>query len=153
MDDFVGQVGQLVVSNANLAQQLATGKAQLATINGQQVLIRTAQSGAAVGSNMVLKTTQQQPQTAVKVIKSPTTSTAVGGPSNQASPTKVGQTTPAKLLTSPTKSTTVTSSASATNSAASATNVIQVSRATFVYACASFLYFLSFLFWLVILNF
>ncbi|KAE8752789.1 hypothetical protein FOCC_FOCC000527 [Frankliniella occidentalis] len=32
---------QLLVSNANLAQQLASGKFQLATVNGQQVLIRT----------------------------------------------------------------------------------------------------------------
>ncbi|CAH1403971.1 unnamed protein product [Nezara viridula] len=32
---------QIVVNNANLAQQLASGKATLATLNGQQVLIRT----------------------------------------------------------------------------------------------------------------
>ncbi|XP_049831961.1 nucleosome-remodeling factor subunit NURF301 isoform X2 [Schistocerca gregaria] len=37
--------GQFVVAGSNLAQQLASGKAQLATINGQQVLIRTAPPG------------------------------------------------------------------------------------------------------------
>lgn len=37
--------GQIVVSNAQLAQQLASGKAQIATIGGQQVLIRTAPAG------------------------------------------------------------------------------------------------------------
>lgn len=31
---------QVVVSNQNLAQQLVQGKVQVATINGQQVLIR-----------------------------------------------------------------------------------------------------------------
>ncbi|PSN39772.1 hypothetical protein C0J52_15320, partial [Blattella germanica] len=38
--------GQLVVSGSNLAAQLASGKAQLATIGGQQVLIRTVTPGA-----------------------------------------------------------------------------------------------------------
>lgn len=42
-----GQViaNQIVVNNAALAQQLATGKAQLATIGGQQVLLRSATAG------------------------------------------------------------------------------------------------------------
>ena len=38
-----GQVitaNQIVVNNPALAQQLASGKAQLATINGQQVILR-----------------------------------------------------------------------------------------------------------------
>ena len=43
---------QILVSNANLAQQLASGKVTIATINGQQVLVRTpnlpATSGAPV---------------------------------------------------------------------------------------------------------
>lgn len=38
--------GQLVVSGSNLAAQLASGKAQLATIGGQQVLIRTVTPGS-----------------------------------------------------------------------------------------------------------
>jgi hypothetical protein len=38
--------GQLVVSGSNLAAQLASGKAQLATIGGQQVFIRTVTPGA-----------------------------------------------------------------------------------------------------------
>ena len=37
---------QLVVSSTNFAAQLASGKAQLATIGGQQVLIRTVTPGA-----------------------------------------------------------------------------------------------------------
>jgi nucleosome-remodeling factor subunit BPTF len=38
--------GPLVVSGSNLAAQLASGKAQLTTIGGQQVLIRTVTTGA-----------------------------------------------------------------------------------------------------------
>lgn len=48
---------QIVVNNSSLAQQLASGKATFATINGQQVLIRTG------AGNLIL---QQQG------IKSPT---------------------------------------------------------------------------------
>lgn len=52
--------GQFVVTNTNLAQQLASGKAQLATIGGQQVLIRTAPPGTATavlqGGNAVMVT-------------------------------------------------------------------------------------------------
>lgn len=43
-----GQVisgNQIVVTNANLAQQLATGKAQLTTIGGHQVVIRSTPTG------------------------------------------------------------------------------------------------------------
>lgn len=36
---------QIVVNNAALAQQLASGKAQLATIGGQQVVIRSTPAG------------------------------------------------------------------------------------------------------------
>lgn len=59
---------QIIVSNPSLVQQLASGKATLATIQGQQVLIRAAPQSTA---NLVLKsvapvtTTPQQP--AVKV--------------------------------------------------------------------------------------
>lgn len=38
--------GPLVMSGSNLAAQLASGKAQLTTIGGQQVLIRTVTAGA-----------------------------------------------------------------------------------------------------------
>lgn len=130
------QVGQLVVSNANLAQQLATGKAQLATINGQQVLIRTAQSGATVGSNMILKT--QQPQTAVKVIKSPTTTssavaaTSSGASGNQTTPTK-GSPSPSKITSTPTKSTAVTNATITTTSTTNATSIMQVRSANFYF--------------------
>ncbi|XP_075219983.1 nucleosome-remodeling factor subunit NURF301 E(bx) isoform X3 [Lycorma delicatula] len=121
------QVGQLVVSNANLAQQLATGKAQLATINGQQVLIRTAQSSAAVSSNMILKT-QQQPQTAVKVIKSPTTTSSTvasgGASANQTSPTKTSP-SQGKVTSTPTKSTAVSNVTNTTTSTTNSTNIMQ----------------------------
>lgn len=36
---------QIVVNNAALAQQLASGKAQLATIGGHQVVIRSTPTG------------------------------------------------------------------------------------------------------------
>jgi nucleosome-remodeling factor subunit BPTF len=38
--------GSLVVGGSNFAAQLASGKAQLTTIGGQQVLIRTVTAGA-----------------------------------------------------------------------------------------------------------
>lgn len=58
-----GQVisgNQIVVTNANLAQQLATGKAQLATIGGHQVVIRNTSAGNqlvlnSTNSNIVVK--------------------------------------------------------------------------------------------------
>lgn len=37
--------GQIVVNNPALAQQLASGKAQLATIGGHQVIIRSTPTG------------------------------------------------------------------------------------------------------------
>lgn len=40
VNNFQIITNQIVVNNQNLAQQLATGKVQVATINGQQVLIR-----------------------------------------------------------------------------------------------------------------
>lgn len=90
---------QIVVSNQNLAQQLASGKATLATIQGQQVLIRAASGntlspgGLQVqgGTNLVLKTqTGTTPQT-VKVVKGPTPGVLT---KVQGSPLKTIQTTP-----------------------------------------------------------
>lgn len=79
---------QLVVSNPNLVQQLASGKATLTTINGQQVLIRTATAPNSTlapatpvqvqgASNVVLKTQPTGTAQAVKVVKSPQTSGVV----------------------------------------------------------------------------
>jgi len=42
---------QIVVTNPNLAQQLASGKAQLATIGGHQVVIRTTTGNQIVHLN------------------------------------------------------------------------------------------------------
>lgn len=75
---------QLVVSNPNLVQQLASGKATLTTINGQQVLIRTAAAPNSTlapatpvqiqgTSNVVLKTQPAGAAQTVKVVKSPQT--------------------------------------------------------------------------------
>lgn len=74
---------QLVVSNPNLVQQLASGKATLTTINGQQVLIRTATANSTLApatpvhvqgtSNVVLKTQPAGTAQTVKVVKSPQT--------------------------------------------------------------------------------
>lgn len=49
-----GQVisgNQIVVTNANLAQQLASGKAQLTTIGGHQVVIRSTPTGGQIVLN------------------------------------------------------------------------------------------------------
>ncbi|XP_063224982.1 nucleosome-remodeling factor subunit NURF301 isoform X2 [Bacillus rossius redtenbacheri] len=73
--------GQLVVSSGSLAAQLASGKAQLATIGGQQVLIRTSIPGtpllgaaglpplSATTGSLLIKTSGalQQPQAALQV--------------------------------------------------------------------------------------
>ncbi|XP_014598172.1 PREDICTED: nucleosome-remodeling factor subunit NURF301 isoform X1 [Polistes canadensis] len=54
---------QIVVTNANLAQQLASGKAQLTTLGGHQVVIRSTPTGNQIvqlnpsNSNMVVKNT------------------------------------------------------------------------------------------------
>lgn len=42
---------QIVVTNANLAQQLVSGKAQLATIGGHQVVIRSTAGNQIVHLN------------------------------------------------------------------------------------------------------
>lgn len=73
---------QIVVNNQNLAQQIASGKVQMATINGQQVLIRpTGNNQAQVvaqltpGNLTQLNSTQQtsvkQTTTTPQVEKSP----------------------------------------------------------------------------------
>ncbi|KAK9686188.1 PHD-finger [Popillia japonica] len=71
---------QIVVNNSNLAQQLASGKVQVATINGQQVLIRPtgnnqAQIVAQLTPSSVAQVSQVQqavlPQTQPVVTNSP----------------------------------------------------------------------------------
>ncbi|XP_039292245.1 nucleosome-remodeling factor subunit NURF301 isoform X2 [Nilaparvata lugens] len=96
------QVNQLVVNNPSLAQQLASGKATIATINGQQVLIRTAPTPgatAATGTPVLKPAPQQQPTmtAGVKVVKSATGATQVTAATVQ-SPVKAS---PAKVVTQP----------------------------------------------------
>ncbi|XP_044734089.1 nucleosome-remodeling factor subunit NURF301, partial [Chrysoperla carnea] len=59
-----GNVSQIVVSNPELAQQIASGKVQVATINGQQVLIRpTGNNQATIVAHLNPgPVIQQQPQ-------------------------------------------------------------------------------------------
>ena len=69
-----------MVNNPNLAQQLATGKVQVATVNGQQVLIRPtgnnqAQIVAQLTPGSITQAVQPasqvvQPQTPVKNVTS-----------------------------------------------------------------------------------
>lgn len=49
IQNAAGGQQQLIVSNPGLAQQLASGKFTLATVNGQQVLIRTPNPPATTG--------------------------------------------------------------------------------------------------------
>ncbi|KAG7208953.1 hypothetical protein KM043_015126 [Ampulex compressa] len=79
---------QIVVTNANLAQQLATGKAQLTTIGGHQVVIRStptgnqivhlnsANSGIIVKNTVVSNKQQQVTQPNESTTNANTTSTA-----------------------------------------------------------------------------
>ncbi|XP_020295522.1 nucleosome-remodeling factor subunit NURF301 isoform X2 [Pseudomyrmex gracilis] len=94
-----GQVisgNQIVVTNANLAQQLATGKAQLATIGGHQVVIRNTPTGNqlvlnSTNSNIVVKgaiTNKQQ-----QVLQTTQTSTAVTQSTTSATTTTSTSTT------------------------------------------------------------
>lgn len=59
---------QIIVSNPSLVQQLASGKATLATIQGQQVLIRAAPQ--------LVKSQTASPATPVKVNRVQTTTPA-----------------------------------------------------------------------------
>ncbi|XP_017781455.1 PREDICTED: nucleosome-remodeling factor subunit NURF301 isoform X2 [Nicrophorus vespilloides] len=61
---------QIVVNNQNLAQQIASGKVQVATINGQQVLIRPT------GNNQAQIVAQLTPSTALATSQSSTTTTS-----------------------------------------------------------------------------
>lgn len=73
---------QIVVNNQSLAQQLASGKVQVATINGQQVLIRPT------GNNQAQIVAQLTPSTQTvnanaQTIQQQTTSVNVGSPMKQ----------------------------------------------------------------------
>ncbi|XP_029040603.1 nucleosome-remodeling factor subunit NURF301 isoform X2 [Osmia bicornis bicornis] len=87
-----GQVisgNQIVVTNANLAQQLATGKAQLTTIGGHQVVIRSTPTGNQIvhlnsaNSSIIVKNAVT-PNKQVPVLQStPAATTATGTPSTE----------------------------------------------------------------------
>ncbi|XP_012274975.1 nucleosome-remodeling factor subunit NURF301 isoform X2 [Orussus abietinus] len=110
-----GQVinaNQIVVNNANLAQQLASGKAQLATIGGHQVVIRSTPTGNQIvhlnstNSGIIVKNTvtpnKTQPVTANQQTQ------ATQAPTLQAQSVEPVTTTAAAPVTAPTSPATTT---------------------------------------------
>ncbi|XP_024944598.1 nucleosome-remodeling factor subunit NURF301 isoform X2 [Cephus cinctus] len=95
---------QIVVNNVNLAQQLASGKAQLATIGGQQVVIRSTPTGNQIvqlnsaNSGIIVKNaatpTKTQTATAQTSQGSPTVSQAAETPNSNAVSNTTTVTTP-----------------------------------------------------------
>ena len=111
---------QVIVNNANLAQQLASGKAQLASIGGHQVVIRSTPTGNQIvqlnsaNSGIIVKTaatpnktlaTSTAPSTTLpqQILQSPPTPTAtttaapaetVNSTTTTATPTTATPTTP-----------------------------------------------------------
>ena len=79
---------QIVVNNPTLAQQLASGKATLATLNGQQVLIRAAATSTSGQSNVIIKSAV--PQTTQTVVKLQPTITKASGTPVQVAKTSQG---------------------------------------------------------------
>ncbi|EEB14731.1 fetal alzheimer antigen, falz, putative [Pediculus humanus corporis] len=71
------QSGSVVVNNPVLAQQLAEGKLQLATLNGQQVLIRTTSTNNALNTNSQTSATTNH----LQKLLSPTKSAQSSSPS------------------------------------------------------------------------
>ena len=76
-----GAVNQIVVNSPALVQQLVTGKAQLATINGQQVILRNASGGNLVplsSGNIVMRNATMTPTKTIiaQQITGPTITTA-----------------------------------------------------------------------------
>lgn len=114
---------QIVCNNQSLAQQLATGKVQVATINGQQVLIRpTGNNQAQVVAQLTTSNVIQQAQVAAAppAAATPTTPArqVIKSQSDVTStPTATIQSTPAlqQALQSPQKLTTTSTSTVTTN--------------------------------------
>ncbi|XP_033322004.1 nucleosome-remodeling factor subunit NURF301 E(bx) isoform X1 [Megalopta genalis] len=111
-----GQVisgNQIVVTNANLAQQLATGKAQLTTIGGHQVVIRSTPTGNQIvhlnsaNSSIIVKNTITPNKQQVPALQTAQTTTA----------TTTG--TQSTETTNSTVSSNATTNASVTNTTAS----------------------------------
>ncbi|XP_033215194.1 nucleosome-remodeling factor subunit NURF301 isoform X2 [Belonocnema kinseyi] len=85
--------GQIVVNNPALAQQLASGKAQLATIGGHQVIIRSTPTG-----NQILHLNSPNSGIIVKNAVTPVKTQKVAAPAVQKSPVS----TPAEQVGTPT---------------------------------------------------
>ncbi|XP_066157343.1 nucleosome-remodeling factor subunit NURF301 isoform X1 [Euwallacea fornicatus] len=86
---------QIVVNNPNLAQQLASGKVQVATVNGQQVLIRpTGTNQAQVIAQLTPGNITQTLHTASQVVPSvpATPSKAATSPDNQSTSPQISPT-------------------------------------------------------------
>ncbi|XP_031848362.1 nucleosome-remodeling factor subunit NURF301 E(bx) isoform X5 [Nomia melanderi] len=96
-----GQVisgNQIVVTNANLAQQLATGKAQITTIGGHQVVIRSTPTGNQIvhlnsaNSSIIVKNTITPSKQQVPALQTAqtTTTTTTGAQSTETTNGTVG---------------------------------------------------------------
>ncbi|XP_008553074.1 nucleosome-remodeling factor subunit NURF301 isoform X1 [Microplitis demolitor] len=127
-----GQVinaNQIVVNNANLAQQLASGKAQIATVGGHQVIIRSTATGNQIvhlnqaSPGIIVKT--NTPKTPIAAVQT-TTSTAASQtpvtpttPANTIVQTQVNNITPAVTTPAAVPATTAATPIAATTAAAS----------------------------------
>ncbi|CAK9823195.1 Nucleosome-remodeling factor subunit NURF301 [Anthophora retusa] len=118
-----GQVisgNQIVVTNANLAQQLATGKAQLTTIGGHQVVIRSTPTGNQIvhlnstNSGIIVKNTVT-PTKQVPVLQSTQTATT-GAQSTDTTSNSVSTNASTNVTSTTTTTTNQTSNAPAPGS-------------------------------------
>ncbi|XP_015431575.1 PREDICTED: nucleosome-remodeling factor subunit NURF301 [Dufourea novaeangliae] len=118
-----GQVisgNQIVVTNANLAQQLATGKAQLTTIGGHQVVIRSTPTGNQIvhlnsaNSSIIVKNAVTPTKQQVPVLQTAQTTVATtGAQASETTNATVGSntTTNTTAITTTTSNTTPTAPA------------------------------------------
>ncbi|XP_054008049.1 nucleosome-remodeling factor subunit NURF301 isoform X1 [Hylaeus anthracinus] len=95
---------QIVVTNANLAQQLATGKAQLTTIGGHQVVIRSTPTG-----NQIVHLNSANSSIIVKNAVTPTKQQVPALQATQSAPTTGAQSTETSNVNVSNASTNVTS--------------------------------------------
>ncbi|XP_076674855.1 nucleosome-remodeling factor subunit NURF301 E(bx) isoform X2 [Andrena cerasifolii] len=119
-----GQVisgNQIVVTNANLAQQLASGKAQLTTIGGHQVVIRSTPTGNQIvhlnsaNSSIIVKNTVTPNKQQVPVLQTAQTTTA-GGQSTETTSNSVTSNASTNATSTTTTATNQTSTAPAPGS-------------------------------------
>ncbi|CAB0041624.1 unnamed protein product [Trichogramma brassicae] len=102
---ITGAVNQIVVNSPVLAQQLASGKAQLATINGQQVILRTNATGGNLvqlsPGNIIMRNAVTPTKTVAA--QQVTTQTTV---SNENPTSSISESTTTTVVNSPTTTTT-----------------------------------------------